>query len=483
MCRRMFCLVATLTMLTLLAAVLPAASAQEQAKIQGRYRIELMSGQYVEGDVTEQADGSYQVKTKYGAVVSVKKGDVRAVRPLDDAQTKQAGTPGAAAERGSSSAEREVTDEEIEIILAGIVATPDVNAVGAGKDELEAELAVEERSLEEMKKIAGRDAKVLLKPHFALVYTATDESTQKLAARVESVYRWKIQFMRMVNMPARRPAHKLEIFYFGTFAEFAAQGANENVGGFYSPDANRSYFFDGLSHPQIVELVKRSKDKNVPYEERQRLRVRINRFIDHQNLEVVQHETGHHIDFNIGLFPMNGLERASGCPRWLVEGTTMLFEVPPSTGGASLGVMNHSRLDELRTFMAKQHFSAAEWRTFLFDSPNFWSRKWPEGSSYPVGWSMVYYLWKEHRPELGKYYKTVLERDDNTIMSEADRLSEFENLFGRLDEKWVEDYNKFIDGLQLKKSLLPLGEAASERVTERKKSDQGRRDQGRGKRY
>ena len=98
---------------------------------------------------------------------------------------------------------------------------------------------------------------------------------------------------------------------------------------------------------------------------------------------------------------------------------------------------------------------------------------------------MVYFLWKEHRAEFGKFCKAVCDRDDNTIMSEADRLAEFENIFGRLDEKWVEGYNTFVDGLQLKKSLLPLGETlnekrgGSQKPPEQKKSNPG----GGGRRY
>ena len=378
-------------------------------------------------------------------------------------------------------ARREITDEEIDAVLVGITATPDEALVGAARDELEAELPLNEASLEEMKKTAGREAKVMLKPHFVLVYTAEEESTRQLASRVEAIYRWKVQYMRMLELPAQRPEYKLEIFYFGTQEEFLATGGRPEYAGYWTPVENRSFFYDGRAHPEIVEAVKRSKEKGVPYEERQRLRNRIERFMEHQNLEVVQHEVGHHIDHNYGLIPRNSNLRTAGYPRWLTEGTTMLFEVPPSTAGASLGLLNHQRLDEYRAITRGRKPTAADWRAFLFESPNFWSKRYSMEQSYPVSWALVYYLWKEHRAELANYYKVVWERDENTALTEAERLAEFENIFGKLDDKFVEKLDKFLDGLQLKKSLLPLGRSHSE--PQRTKQQPAKRPSPPPKRY
>ncbi len=440
------------------------AAAQEKAEqLQGRYRIDLMSGQHVEGDVTEQPDGSYQVKTKHGVVVTVKKNEVRGLRPLEDTAPAAGGSTAAPPPRaGGLLVRREITDEEIDAVLVGITATPDEALVGAARDELEAELPLDEGSLEEMKKTAGRDAKVMLKPHFVLVYTAEEESTRQLASRVEAIYRWKVQYMRMLGLPAQRPEYKLEIYYFGTHEEFLATGGRPEYAGYWTPVENRSFFYDGRAHPEIVEVVKRSKDKTVPYEERQRLRNRVERFMEHQNLEVVQHEVGHHIDHNYGLIPRNSNLRTAGYPRWLIEGTTMMFEVPPSSAGASLGLLNHGRLDEYRAITRGRKLTVADWRAFLFESPNFWSRRFSMQQSYPISWAFVYYLWKEQRPQLAKYYQTLAERDENTSLTEVERLAEFENIFGKLDDKFVEKLDRFLDGLQLKKSLLPLGRSHSE---------------------
>ncbi len=466
--------------LALLAAVVLATQvvAPARAEIEGRYRIELMNGKYVEGDVKELPDGSYEVKTKHGVVVTVKRNEVRELRSLEEASAA-AGAGGAGSTKRAAY-RRAITDAEIAAILSGVTANPDESTSGAARDDMLAELPLNEESLAEMKKVAGPEAKVLIKPHFVMVYTSSDEAARKLASRVESIYRWKVQFMRMLNLPARRPEHKLEIHYFGTYKEFQAlTQVPLGVMGFYRPDARRSFFFDYETHPFVADDVARIKDKNTPWQERQRLRNRVNRLVENQNLEVIQHETGHHIDFNIGLFPNNGLARKASVPLWLVEGTTMMFEVPPTSAGASLGVLNHNRLNQLRTTWGPHPLSLEEWRRFIVDN-QMW-RSPPRGNeadSYCLGWSLVYYLWKEHRAGYAQYCKTVFDREEDVELTVSEREKEFEDIFGRVDEKWIEDFYKFLDSLQLKRSLLPPGE---EGPLEPQRDSPQRSDGGRGR--
>jgi hypothetical protein len=352
-------------------------------------------------------------------------------------------------------ARREISDQEIATVLAGIVAEPDESVAGADRDEMMAELPVNEESLDDMKRIAGPESQVLLKPHFVMVYTSSTDQAQKLGSRLESIYRWKIQFMHMLGIPVQRPPSKLEIYYFGTHKEFINIGTTPEAAGFYRPEDNRSYFFDNMTDPHIAPYVEKSRDKSTPWKERQRLRNRISRFVDHANLEVIQHEAGHHIDFNIGLFPRNGLTRKASIPLWLVEGTTMMFEVPPSTAGASLGVMNNYRLAQLRATFGKHPLSVAGWKKFIIDNGE-WQRMFPNG--YPLGWGLVYYLWKQHRAGYAQYCKAVYEREEDVELSNSDREKEFEDIFGRVDEDWIKDFYKFLDSLQVKRSLLPLGD-------------------------
>jgi hypothetical protein len=176
-------------------------------------------------------------------------------------------------------------------------------------------------------------------------------------------------------------------------------------------------------------------------------------------VEVIQHETGHHIHFNIGLFPRDAFG-GNSVPMWLVEGTTMLFEVPPSAAGASLGVLNHYRLNNLRRHFGARPLSAADWKLFLIDN-NLWPNAAGHGSifdSYQLGWSMVYYLWKEQRDKYAQYLQKIFGREEGETVSNTEREKEFEDIFGRVDEKWIDRYYAFLEKLQLRPSLLPPGE-------------------------
>lgn len=452
-----------IVVLTVAFVLVTQAVPQASAGIEGRYRITLMDKKTViEGDVKELPDGSYEVKTKHGAIMTLKKNQVldmkllEAAEPKAETTVKNGATP-APAERIVSATRRTIEDAEVDEVLSGVVATPDDSA-GLARDEMMQDLPVDEDALAEMKHAAGADAKVLLRPHFMMVYTSTDDSARKLGARLESIWKWNVQYLRLLNVPAHRPEHKLEIYYFGTYKEFQAYSANEGIPlggnelGYYKHDINRSHFFDLLDWPVLAEAQKRLKDPSTPWERRQYFLNYINRFVEFENCAVIQHEAGHHIHFNTGLFQRRGTEGGSA-PTWLVEGTTQLFEVPPpssGSGGASLGELNDAKLNEFRKMYAK--WTAPELKSFVLNNA-----EWYQGYHYPQGWALVYYMWKTHRTGLGQYVR-LLQAREGTEPSITDMEKEFEDCFGRVDDKWVEAFYKFMDGLQLRKSRLPPGE-------------------------
>ncbi len=454
--------------LTAVLVLLPAAN-KAWAGISGQYRIYLMNNTFVEGDVKEQPDGSYDVKTKHGASVHVKKNEVLRVVPLKDLATPSPGVSPGATGAKRSPLRREITSAEIEEIIG------DVKAEAVGDTEIKnlkdlmAPLPVDEDSVKEMLSQVGitrdncpleKQKGVMLKEHFAMVYTSSDKSARELASRLESVWRWNIRFMDMLGVPARRPEHKLELFYFGTYKEFEAYSLNRGMDvsggvlGYYAHDNNRAHFFDMMTWPRVEYYINRLKERDIPFHIRQFITNSIKRWVEFQNTHVIQHETGHQIHFNIGLFPKYGPDTETPVPTWLVEGTTMMFEFPPSAAGACLGTVNHYRLDQIRKILGPpgNRPGADFWKRFVIDN-----RVWYSGGGlyYPVGWSLVDYLYHEKRKEYAKYLQKVFGRDDTMRLSMTDLEKEFEDCFGRVDEKWVEKFYKYVDGLQLRPSLLP----------------------------
>jgi hypothetical protein len=443
------------------------ASAQAKAeRIEGYYRITLYSGSIVEGQVTEREDGAYEVEVRPGIVMTVRKGEIRQIVRATPPGQKPSQNPTGEPKDPASYDAYYVTDAEIAAILTGIEAERNEFDDTIKAEDLAAPTPMNEDSVIEMLDLVGLEynpdipltehPNVLVKDHFVFVYTSSKAAARKLASRLEAVYRWNVKFMKMMDLPARQPESKLEIFYFGDFEEYRNyslnQGSQISVGtlGYYRPDWNRSHFFDMQTWPPIKPALEQAKDPRVPYKRRQYLRNVVNRYVEFHNVEVVQHEAGHHIHFNIGLFPRNGLTRESSIPRWFVEGTTMLFEFPVTEAGASLGVLNHYRLDQMRKLYGRRPFDTQFWKLFIIDNS-----MWQGGNSYPLGWALTYYLFKQHRDEYASYIQDIFGREPDVSMTNADFEAEFEQHFGRVDDDFIEDFHDFLDSLHIKQSVLP----------------------------
>lgn len=434
----------------------------------GRYRIYRMNNTYVEGEVKELPDGSYQVSVGIGKVI-LRKNEVKRIVPLEEVKKRQTSRRNTGPAEPTNDYRPYVADDEIEAVLSGITAEYDPTIRGGTVEELMAPLPVDEESVEDMKRLMGPKAKILHKDHFTMAYTSTDESARALGSRLEAVWRHNVNFMDRLKLPAIVPDSKMEIFYFGSQKEFELYSMNQGnplpsgVLGYYSPDWNRSHFFDMWNSAYTANIKAMLDDPDVDWKVKRKQRNQMERWVEFKNMEVIQHEIGHHIHFNIGLFPRDSFG-GGGVPIWLVEGTTMLFEVPPSSAGGSIGLLNHYRLFMLRGTWGFHPMSPDEWKLFLIDN-----NLWRGFNSYQLGWSMVYYLYMEHREGYGEYLRNVFGRDTGYQMTPTERQEEFESIFGKIDEEWIDDFYMFLDGLYVRKSLLPpdLQEQFTPAVNER----------------
>lgn len=444
------------TAVVILALAVPGAAAQDL----GKMRIQDMKGRWYVGRVEELPD-AYEIRQDNGITTTLRKSEVKAIRSVEE--VTEAEPTGYEAYAAASSFRRHVVDDEIAELLEGI--TIDTSDIIESAGDMLSDLPVDEDSVDEMKRLAGaRDDQVLLKPHFALVYTSSDDEARRLASRLESVYRWNVKFLKMLKLQPTRPEHKLEIFYFGTHKEFEAYSVNTSGSpsgalGFYRPSDNRSAFFELSTYPPIAFWLEQAKDTRRPYKQRQIARNKLNQWVEFNNMKVIQHEAGHHIHFNIGLFPRDVFmdpDSFDSLPRWLVEGTTMMFEFPPSRAGASLGTVNHGRLDEFDKIYGRKdehrRLSPQRLKTFILDNGVFLRGG---HSTYSLGWALVYYCWKEDRDKYAEYMRVISQREPGTNVTYTEREREFEDIFGRIDEDWIDKWYEFLDGLLLKKSVLP----------------------------
>jgi hypothetical protein len=437
--RRLSLLIATL----LVVCLLPVA----QAQVSGKKSIQRADGRWVTGEVQETPEG-YVVTVAKGITVTIPKNEVRSIVAAEDSESQPAQE-----EQTTENPERPsvLSDAEIEKLLEGT----GLETLLTGLAMEENELPLDEESVEEMKRLAGTD-KVLATKHVVVVYTSTKEAARQLAERLESIWRWNMRFMKIINLPVQMPEHKLELYYFATHEEYNALriniGDRPDIGtlGFFLPSINRSHFFDMYTWPPIKRRLDALKNMKGPQKTREENLAK--QWAEAETLTTTQHELGHHIHFNIGLFPhyayISG-ESFDAMPIWLVEGTTMMFEVPPNREGASLGVTNYSRLNEFKKYFARK-WPPESVKMFVVDN-----RVWRSGYYYPMGWALVYYLWEEKRAGLIQYYRIISARDPGDAVSYTQREREFEDCFGKIDKQWVDDWYKFIGELPIKKSLLP----------------------------
>lgn len=420
-----------------------------QAEISGRWRFERANGTVIEGEVKEEGD-VYVVTVRPGIEVKLKKSEVRNKRQIAAPKAADAtatAAPDKADERDAVD-DGALTDADIKRLLGedtlGVDAQPD-------KDVLPA-LELNQESVDQMRTIAGTTNEPFVTDHFVLVYTSPRDTARTLASRLEAIYRWNHQFARMMKLDVRRPAHKLEVFFFGDHAEFTSYSANQgfqggiSLLGFYSGDTNRSAFFEMDTWPPFARAYENWKQ--APPDQKRRLTNWLKRTREFQNMEIVQHEAAHHIQFNMGIF--NNEARP---PRWLSEGLAMMFELPPGSTGASLGTLNNHRISQFQEMFpseaARKQFPLKQW---ILQDQLFFANG---GNSYPIGWAITNYLYRKHRDKFSLYMQKIgaLDADASGDIVEREKL--FEDHFGVVDAKWQKDFFDYNMSLPVVRSQLP----------------------------
>lgn len=422
----------------------------------GRYRVTLHDNKVVEGELKETADG-YEVTTKSGIQMKLRRNQVKKLEELREPKFETEGVamggasaaaaPGASAGPETTDPREAITDAMVGELIGSDAVDPG-SIVSSDLQDLSV-LPLDEPSLKEMLRLAhtgtGQDAQVLQRDHFVLVYTSSRELASQLGSRLESVYTWAHKFMRMIDLPAQRPAYKLEIFFFSSNEEYVAYGNNVGgipswAAGFYMQSNNRSAFYDMNDQPGIAELFEQLK--RAPYRQRQFIQNRIKRECDFYNITVIQHEAAHHIHYNVGVFP-----KRAHTPRWLVEGLAQMFELPPGNMGGSLGATNYYRLEEFNQRWRRSRGSLVPTRQFISDDS-----QWNPGIHYPHGWAMVHFLWKKHREKFARYMKKIANHEEDVQYTVAQVQQEFEEIFGPADDKFHKEFTDYIFSIPRRRS-------------------------------
>lgn len=440
-------LVAAMLALGLSFAFVPApASAQESM---GRCKVYRVDKGPVEGEVTLDGD-TYIVEIKKGQVIRLKKSEVTKVEKLAATPDTPAPTD---AEKGAAQLATNITDAMVKQVLG----SDNLEMTTLDPEDFQvvdprSKLPLDNPSVQEMLRIAGPKAKTLETDHFVFVYTSVTEMARKLAARLESVYEWNVRYAERLKIPIQRPRYKLEIYFFGTFDEYMAYQATNGMRepgaiGFYMPTVNRSAFFDMYTYYAYEGIQRALKDPKVPGDVKVRYKNFLDRTVEHENLEVVQHEAAHHIHFNLGIFTW-----VARPPRWMSEGLATMFEVPPSDFGSSFGATNHYRLMWFRRVWGERGERVDDMRTILFNDGWFFQYGF---YAYAFGWAMNHYLYRTQPENYAKWMRFLATREWGEEWDVADKQRVFEEIFGEVNDEWKKKFVTWMSELELKTEHLP----------------------------
>lgn len=365
-------------------------------------------------------------------------------------------------------------------------------------DELPLDVQLEARLRSEL----GEDALIKHTPHFVVVYEQESPILDEFTARLEHTYHGVRRFAELLELSIAEPDHKLEILFFHTeqnylrhVARYGFQGAGTY--GVYMDTLNRSFFYNvendgtflimqqsiatsqesidrllrsingiqGEGTPVRLELAdgtrqtmtkSQARDKvNEARDALGRLRGRRERYIEHINRTVIQHETAHQVAFNFGLHA-----RRADNPKWFVEGMACLLESPPSQAGGGFGILNQYRLEDLRAAIAPDHArrrittqdfldAVAAGRIIspqrLVSDSALFAQRGPQMSSvYACSWAMIHYLFRARRDEFAGYTRELQQRQPGRRFTPDQELTLFERYFGPIDDAFVKRWGSYL---------------------------------------
>jgi len=311
----------------------------------------------------------------------------------------------------------------------------------------------------------GPGFKVRQTAHFSVLFNTDDSEVARFGTAIEGTYRSCMNYVDRLGLTVQPPDRKLIIFYFDEHQDYSAFSRKLGRGerpqsspGVYFPDLNRSMFYNFKNQDsfkaarlaadaKIRELRERLRGPGVTPSQRryfqaeikeaQALSNRAGREGGQLSEGIVQHEVSHQVLWNVG-YHNKGQFYAN--PRWLAEGTAMMFETIADGGGAAFGAVNTGRLADFRELEKAGRLITL--RSFIsthayFDPDTI-------DIAYPQSWALAHYLNRARRKQLKSYVEDILKRPRDFKTTASIELATFEKAFGALDERWERNWKDWM---------------------------------------
>ena len=296
-------------------------------------------------------------------------------------------------------------------------------------------------------------ARVKVSERFVFVYDVSDAYVEWLSALLNEVAKAFDKFVEKLELEVDEPTEPMTVVVFATREEFDAYAVKlrgpgymdqeRKPTGFYSQRLNRSIVYDHTG----VEATRtddestgaRSYSRKRINEEARSIKRRDNA---DSNTTTLVHEATHQLCYNYGIFSSD-----FRAPDWVVEGMAMTFE--QTTSEAPLGwrfrnvfPVNVNRLERFRRYAQENPDCAILDEILASDA--FAERLDVDG--YAASWALFYYCYRKRPKELAAYLKTIAAKRPFSRYSERERLDDFVEAFGDIQEFGV-DFAKYMRSL------------------------------------
>lgn len=265
--------------------------------------------------------------------------------------------------------------------------------------------------------------------HYVICHNTSKAYAQWCGALFERLYKAFTNFWSRKGFDLHEPEIPLAALVFAdrdSYARFQSRELGEaaaRIIGYYSYDTNRISMYDLTG----AEALRRSGDKRGSSTD-------INRILARPEAErlvaTIIHEATHQIAFNCGL-----QTRHADIPRWLSEGLAIYFETPDlssSKGWRTIGAVNQVRLAGFRKYV--QRGRPADSLVSLVASDQRMLDPNLADDAYGEAWALNYFLIRQHPKQYLDYLKQLSAKQPLIWDEPAERLQEFKQAFGDLDQ-------------------------------------------------
>ncbi len=275
--------------------------------------------------------------------------------------------------------------------------------------------------------------------HYLICYNTSTAYAVWCGALFERLYRAFTNFWDRRGLELKEPELPLVAIVFADkqsyqrFAENEIGEAAASIIGYYNLLTNRIITYDLTGVQQLAGVGGSGRRRNS---------AEINRMLSQPQagslVATLVHEATHQIAFNCGL-----QKRLADIPIWLSEGIAMYFETPDlrsSSGWRGIGSLNRNRLVQFRKYYRSR--PADSLKALIESDRRIQGRsddKRFQGreallSAYAEAWCLTYYLIKYKQDEFADYLQALAVKDPLIELTPAERIAEFEQHFGNLDE-------------------------------------------------